>query len=367
LAGCADDVCADFAQSCLALEVRSAPGETLSVDQLELVGLEGFQVPDGNQARTPAVPRDPAVTLPVRVAVLPPADFTGAFRLEVRGRLANELLRYGLVGGSIEPTQHVPAVVVLDHKEDGTILGPPDLANPLGSDLAGVDLRGIDLAQPAAFDLSGPCDPVLQTCGPAQKCTLTGGSETGAPICVANGTLPIGSGCDPANDQCVAGAICLTLTGVDKMCRKLCDHDNLDQDCPQPAAQDAGRAEQSHCLPITVNDSLGECTTPCNPVTAAGPSGCPVGQMCYFVPFVNADILGLTDCTTLVGSKTAGQACTTRTDCAPGLYCREITQGAQLVCRQLCRLGTDSDCSQSGFKCVQDITSFGGCCPNGIC
>jgi hypothetical protein len=366
-AGCGQDPCGDFAQSCLALEVRSAAGESLSVDQLELVGLEGFSVPGDNRARTPAVPRDPAVVLPVLVAVLPPPDYVGAFQLQVSGRLAGDTLRHGIVGGSISANQHLQAVVILDHREDGSIVGDPDLANPLGSDLRGVDLRGIDLAQPAGVDLAGPCDPTIQDCAPGQKCTLTGGSETGEPICVANGTLPTGSACDPADDQCVAGRICLSLTGVDKICRKLCDTESGDEACPQPAALDAGRAEQSHCLALTVNGTLGECTTPCNPVTAAGPSGCPASQMCYFIPFLNADVLGLTDCTSIVGTLTDGQVCTRRTDCAPGFYCREITQGGQLVCRQMCRLGTDSDCSLSGYKCVQDIVSFGGCCPNGTC
>jgi hypothetical protein len=362
LSACAaQDICADFAQSCIALEVRPAALEALSIDQLEVIALSGFELENGNDALSPPVPLTTAVALPVHVAILPPADYLGSFQLQVFGRLASQTLRSGLVSGSIDRNQHLSAVVVLD---GGEVL----------ADLAGVDFSGADFSRPprdlsgpaGADDLSQPCDPVAQSGCPGQKCTVGGANDDSAPFCAAAGSLTVGTACDNDN-QCAAGSICLTLTGVDRVCRKFCDHDNLDDNCPAPMPLDAGPGQRSHCLQLTTSGSLGVCSLPCNPVTAAGPSGCPAAQMCYFIPFVNADILGLTDCTTLVGAKTDGQVCTTHTDCAPGFYCREITQGGAPICRQMCRIGQDSDCSVSGFKCVQDISAFGGCCPNGTC
>ena len=106
--GCTQDVCARFSGDCLALEVRAAPGESLSVDQLELRGLSGFDLPDANDAFTPPQPRAPA-TLPVQVAVVPPADFSGTFQVEVRGLLAGNIERLGYAIGSLDLGKHLPA------------------------------------------------------------------------------------------------------------------------------------------------------------------------------------------------------------------------------------------------------------------
>jgi hypothetical protein len=368
LAGCSAppaDPCAGFRQSCLALEVRPAPRESLSVDQLELRGISGFDVPDGNDALTPPLP-GATVALPVLVAVLPPPDFFGSFDLEVRGLLGGQALRIGHAQGSLAAGQHLPVRVLLDLHDDGTPITPVDLA---GLDLAGIDLGARDLASAHTVDLAKPCDPATQSgCGPGQKCTLQGGVPAGAPVCVAAGSVPVASGCSIANDQCVAGAICLQIASVDSICRQLCDHDHLDNDCPKPAAPDAGLGQLSHCLVLQANgSSLGACTTPCNPVTAAGPSGCPTGQRCYFVPFVNADVSGVTDCTTSAGHGTDGTPCSNQGDCSAGFYCRTIVETGQPVCRQLCRIGVNADCSLPSYTCVPDRVAFGGCCPGGLC
>ncbi len=369
-AGCAGkDVCAGFAQSCLSLEVRSAAGESLSIDQLELSGLQGFPFPDGNQAFSPATPR-PAVVLPVRLAVLPPPDFAGAYQLEIRGLVAGTVLREGFAVGSVAQNQHLSVVAILDQHDDGS---------PVGStDLAGVDLTRpqsiFDLAgQAATPDLAGACDPASEGgCSSfLQKCSLSGASTMGAPTCVPAGTLAEGSSCSN-DDQCNPTTICFVGDnnfGLDRECRLFCDHDNGDADCPALGdSTDAGPAQQGHCLQLTNDSSLGVCSTPCNPVTAAGPSLCPASTRCYYNPFVNADILDFTDCTSIIGTKTDGMPCSTEQDCAPGFYCRTfVPDGESLVCRQLCRKGVDADCSESGYSCVADLFSFGGCCPAGGC
>src|SRR5881275_73836 len=78
LIGCASaDPCEPFPnESCVTLEVRGAP----EVSQLDQLALAASFLGDG---RTPSQPR--AFTLPVRVAVLPGAAFTGPFSLDVRG------------------------------------------------------------------------------------------------------------------------------------------------------------------------------------------------------------------------------------------------------------------------------------------
>ena len=81
--GAHGDACGDYpGVSCIALLVQSPTGTTLKVDQLALSGNLGYPL-DGKL--NPASPRDPAVALPVTMALVPSRDFSGAFSLTVVG------------------------------------------------------------------------------------------------------------------------------------------------------------------------------------------------------------------------------------------------------------------------------------------
>lgn len=67
------------------------------------------------------------------------------------------------------------------------------------------------------------CDPILQDCAPEQRCQFLMGGGT---ACFDGaGTLPVNSACDPNNDQCQRGTICVTYTinnQTDVRCKHLC-------------------------------------------------------------------------------------------------------------------------------------------------
>jgi hypothetical protein len=143
-------------------------------------------------------------------------------------------------------------------------------------------------------------------------------------------------------------------------CAQFC---STDTDCKQPAAGPAGNV--GHCLLGLTGTSYMLCTTPCNPVTKAGATGCPMGLACDYAG--TQSIPELTDCAP-AGTVTEGMACTQSTPCAPGLIC--IGSGTSGTCRDVCRAGMNGDCSVATDTCMSPGVSnpmFGFCCPSGGC
>jgi hypothetical protein len=244
---------------------------------------------------------------------------------------------------------------------------PPDLAVP--RDFANADFAGADFAVPPDFarppDFSAPPDMARPPCvlfpqsgcGPGEKCTLGSPSN----MCIANGNKVTGQACGAGgSDDCVAGDICSVddAAATTFMCRAFCFSD---ADCTQPAAP-PGPPNIAHCL-ITFAGGAKACTVACNPVLAAGASGCPGSLGCIYGGA--AGIPELTDCET-VGVGGNGANCTSTADCASGYAC--VGGGATGHCRQVCRDGNDNDCTAGGFTylCFPPSSTatpmFGFCC-----
>lgn len=226
--------------------------------------------------------------------------------------------------------------------------GPADTGAP-------VDSGGVD----AGSDSS--CDPVTQMgCPPADKCTIY------PPTCVANGTTANGQSCPSSGmDPCVKGDLCTTDSpdASAGICRMFCA---MDSNCTQMAVPSGPTPEPNntaHCLFTITGTPYKVCTVACNPVSAAGPSGCPAGEGCVYGGTTMPPIPELTDCET-VGTGTDGTACSTTALCASGFVC--VNNGSATICRQVCRNGNAGDCSNGNDICYPPSgvsnPMFGFCC-----
>jgi hypothetical protein len=364
-----EDACSRFTETCIGLELRSPPGESLSVNQVGFLGVEGFAFGGGLEARSPVVAREVAAALPVRVPVLPPPQFAGGFVLAVRGLVGGSTVGEAEIGGSIGLGQHLSMVAILEPPGGA----PPDLG---GIDLLGRDFSRADLAR-AADDLAGPtdlagsrlCDPFQQNCPAGEQCSVPGGILPGDEVCLPDGTIVVGASCDPdSGARCEKSALCLadSSAGFDRICRQMCDV-QFDEYCTLPPGPGSSK-NAPHCQQIELGTSIGLCTLPCNPVTAAGASGCPAGSRCFYQPRVLAEI---TDCNTIDGTLTDGAACTRVVDCAPGFGCMQVGATSSYACREVCRYPMSSDCHTPGYLCTRmpfyAAPLFGFCCPSTGC
>ena len=109
-AGCGKtpDGCAKFGgQTCISLELRAPSGHSLSVDQVELADVSGFQfAPD--PFRSPSTPLSSPASLPLVVPILPGGGFAGgAFSFTVRGLRGGNSVGSASVGGSVAQGAHL--------------------------------------------------------------------------------------------------------------------------------------------------------------------------------------------------------------------------------------------------------------------
>jgi formylglycine-generating enzyme required for sulfatase activity len=203
------------------------------------------------------------------------------------------------------------------------------------------------------------CDPVAQTgCPVGHKCRVTSSGQG----CIADGTVALGQACNMTADDCIHGMQCIAdpTTPTLAVCRRLC---NSDADCTQPTpAGEPGNVP--HCL-LTL-DAAKVCTIACNPVLAAGGSGCASGLACTVSGTVAVG--AYTDCYLSDGSSNLpGSSCSLpQNGCAPGSFCAHASQGTG-TCREICRTGTPSDCSMYTCSALPGATDLGECCPPGGC
>ena len=225
---------------------------------------------------------------------------------------------------------------------------------------AGHDLStGPDLSQPM-------CNPLSQsTCGANEKCTFVG-SETSA-TCVPDGTKTIGQSCGSSGgDDCIHSTICTADSGG-TACRSFCGSDT---DCTAPAAPAGSTAEPNNVAHCTVSigpSNVAVCTLPCNPVLAAGVSGCASGLGCQ--AFATTNVAEGTDCGG-VGAGADGTSCTLNSNCIGGFGCVANSATTIKTCRRFCRAGNTADCAGvAGYQClpVTGWTMFGVCCPAAGC
>jgi hypothetical protein len=232
-------------------------------------------------------------------------------------------------------------------------------------DFAGLDLLGVDLSMPKPGDMSmPPCTVFPQSgCSVGNKCTYDG---SGATTCITNGTKTTGQICGPSTDDCVAGDICLPETSSLDQCRAFC---TTDTDCKQTPVSGA---PSPVCFFTLTGTSSSLCTIPCNPVTKVGASGCATGLGCQlFGVMVASNVVQKTDCSQVAATGGGdGVDCTTNgdADCKAGFTCVTVGSGASAAnrCREVCRIGTSSDCSTGGYSCgtPSGTTSptYGFCC-----
>lgn len=197
-----------------------------------------------------------------------------------------------------------------------------------------------------------PCDPIKQTgCLETRKCTFD--SKNNA-VCGNNGTRKTAQSCTVTfPDTCLKGNICTGPAVGATFCRQFC---SKTADCTQPAPS-GQPTNDPVCAFETGIGSFKVCSTPCNPVPAAGPSGCAAGVACVFG---NLNGLYISDCNHASGSGRDDAPCSKAEDCADGFIC------ATNKCRSYCRNGFDADCVKSGYTCEAAIGTgqpFGVCCP----
>jgi len=209
------------------------------------------------------------------------------------------------------------------------------------------------------------CSPVAQTgCGSGQKCVV----GLVGPECVADGKVLMGAVCGTTGaDECIHGTTCVGETATaTHICRQFC---STDKDCQQPAVAAGTTPEPKnvgHCIIALGASGFSVCSFACNPVPAAGTSGCAGNLACSYGSTVH--IPELTSCE-LGGEGGEGTSCLQNQDCVAGLTCVSVGAGAG-HCRPPCRAGTNTDCG-AGDVCVapggSTTAMFGFCCPSSGC
>jgi len=219
------------------------------------------------------------------------------------------------------------------------------------------------------------CADVTLVTGPV-TCRFGGGSSSCvaacpehislAPICPAADTVVL---CKSDSDCTGNYPTCCQFPGVPagmSFCSPLCVKTCMtDSDCPATAVASGSTPEPtnvSRCVTLAGTNAL-ECSIACNPVAAAGPSGCPSGEgNCYLG--VTAANEQFTQCVVGGQQGAEGAVCSLPWDCAAGLACVQSGDAGTPHCRAMCRSGVDADCA-GGDVCLSAIASnpmFGFCC-----
>lgn len=178
------------------------------------------------------------------------------------------------------------------------------------------------------------CDPVCQSgCACDQRCKLVGGNA----LCSTEGPnfLQQYDACEPKDDKCRPGTICLQESPDHPLCGAHCyRHCRLDGDCPNA----------SKC---TIDVQFGNsatsnkvCSPPMDACTPFGPGRCSPGSMrpyptfgCYVMSSTYPDI-PVCDC---AGTTPIGQMCMYEHECEPGAEC--VLLGMARLCRKVCKVG----------------------------
>lgn len=152
------------------------------------------------------------------------------------------------------------------------------------------------------------CSPVAQDCPPGRGCYA---DKNGA-RCAWHGPIPEGGTCTWQND-CLPGTAC-----QGGMCRRWCDTDDVDGEVGCSSVCPDAWSPIASALPI------GVCDDPkCSPLFG----GCSSGSTC---------VLSFGPTCVIAGSGSAGSACSTPLDCAPGTTCADLSGDGQPTCMTLC-------------------------------
>lgn len=191
-----------------------------------------------------------------------------------------------------------------------------------------------------ADTVEAPCHLIPPQCGcpMGQGCYI----PQGTPICLPAGTGIDGSYCAQDND-CHAGAACITGLPTGQQCQTLCDP-AAPQTCPSGI-----------CSPSDV-PGLGACMVPCD---LAAQTGCGA-RHCYAIGAASGGYVST--CGQLAGTGVDGVACKGMLNCAPGWQC------ANGSCRRTCHLSSTNECATGTCKSatpafVVGKTTYGVCLP----
>jgi hypothetical protein len=195
-----------------------------------------------------------------------------------------------------------------------------------------------DVPPPPCFDArpncdpsdAGICDPLCQTgCGCRQKCTL---NLDGGIVCNSVVASPLGQldSCDPTNDLCGPGLLCLNDSCFGR-CYQFC---SVDADCPN-----------SFCS-RSAPGGLKLCDVPnadCNPIGLA--NNCPAAAPGCYISFNHPEHT-ICDCG---GGTSPSAACSGSRSCLPGgLLCVDPTNdGGTSFCQPVCQLDGGAGCPGS--------------------
>ena len=206
----------------------------------------------------------------------------------------------------------------------------------------------------------GPCDPVCQSgCSCAHRCQMARDPSSGYSFeCQAppEGTLlDTFQACDPQNDLCKPGHVCLTppknSSGCTAQCNRFC---RVNGDCPTNSycvfsIDLGGQRTASVCSPPAVL---------CEPAQTSAATACgssPSGSSCYVF---SADLPDQTMCD-CAGTLPPSAACSELHSCIPGYEC------VADKCQKTCLLATGGAVAcGSGKTCVP---LFGTSSKFGVC
>jgi hypothetical protein len=215
-------------------------------------------------------------------------------------------------------------------------VGPPD-GGDAGStiDTAGMCTAGQYGPFPGCVPPAGgtTCDPVCQSgCACGERCRLEGGKVA----CHAEGSTFVEqyASCDPKDDRCRPGTLCLQESPDQAACGAHCyRHCRADSDCPN--------ARCSILVQFGGSSSTYKvCSTPVDACDPFGPARCsPAASRpsptfgCYVLSDTYPD-LPTCDC---AGTVPLGQPCMFQRECAPGAEC--VLAGGLRTCRRVCKVG----------------------------
>jgi hypothetical protein len=177
------------------------------------------------------------------------------------------------------------------------------------------------------------CDLVCQSgCACNERCKVVNGT----PGCQAEGPsfLQQYETCEPRDDRCRPGTICLQDSVDQPSCGAHCyRHCHADADCPSSRCNidiQFGSASTIHKV----------CSPPVDPCSPIGPARCSAGANrpspsfgCYTMSADDPD-LTICDC---AGPLAIGMSCTYRHECQPGAEC--VLSGMVRLCRRVCGVG----------------------------
>jgi hypothetical protein len=181
-------------------------------------------------------------------------------------------------------------------------------------------------------DIRG-CDPVCQAgCGCTQRCKLQNGNN----VCRDEGPnfLNEYAACDPVDDRCRPGTICLQESMDHPACGARCyRHCRSDTDCPMAKCSvdvQFGNSATKHRVCSPPMDA-------CNPwgmATCSSASGRALPTFgCYVMSSTYPDI-PICDC---AGTLPIGAMCMFEHECVPGAEC--VLAGGVRACRRMCKVG----------------------------